>query len=240
MQKSACIFHLRNSTLNQNLSNSPNKTLSQALSFYPNRMIYELQQHLLNTVRTIRSDLRKSQNKYPASPNTLKCCQMLVHLKGSNGSSSQSYEMAQHNLWNPQLVVGRTTRVNLGFKHIQVPIQLQRRKMEEVDPCSEQATNDQKKMVRDREMTLDALVMNSDKVPKYNLSLDLPDARQNSVNGVIVQMTAAGIDALIANNFLVLMDVLLTQLRVGRIIVGDGLEQREVAVALPYSKSLLA
>jgi hypothetical protein len=108
------------------------------------------------------------------------------------------------------------------------------RKMEEVDPCSERATNDQRKMLRDREMALDALGMNSDKVPKYNSSLDLLGARQNSVNGVIVQRTAAaGIEALIANDLPVVMDVLLTQHHVGRIIAGDGQKQREVAVAPP-------
>ncbi|KAA6363384.1 MAG: hypothetical protein EZS28_041090, partial [Streblomastix strix] len=66
-------------------------------------------------------------------------------------------------------------------------------------------------------------------------------ARQNSVNGVIVQRTAAaGTEALIANDLPVVMDVLLTQHHVGRIIAGDGQEQREVAVAPPQTKSILA
>ncbi|KAA6382000.1 MAG: hypothetical protein EZS28_022472, partial [Streblomastix strix] len=50
-------------------------------------------------------------------------------------------------------------------------------------------------------MDLDALGMNSDKFTKYNSVLDLLGARQNSVNGVIVQRTAAaGTEALIAND----------------------------------------
>ncbi|KAA6377241.1 MAG: hypothetical protein EZS28_027234, partial [Streblomastix strix] len=63
-------------------------------------------------------------------------------------------------------------------------------------------------MLRDREMALDALGMNSDKVPKYNSVLDFLGSMQNSVNCVIVQSTAAaGIEALIVNDLPVVMDV---------------------------------
>ncbi|KAA6336779.1 MAG: hypothetical protein EZS28_052845 [Streblomastix strix] len=96
-------------------------------------------------------------------------------------------------------------------------------------------------MLRDREMALDALGMNSDKVPKYNSCLDLLGVTQNSVNGVnVVRTAAAGTEALIANDLLVVMDVLLTQHHVGRIIAGDRQEQLEVAVAPPQPKFILA
>ncbi|KAA6323863.1 MAG: hypothetical protein EZS28_054262, partial [Streblomastix strix] len=97
------------------------------------------------------------------------------------------------------------------------------------------------KMLRDREIAWDALGMNSDKVPKYNPGADLPGARQNSVNGVIVQRAAAAaIEALISNDLPLVMDMLLTQHHVGRVIAGDGQEQREIAVAPPQTKAILA
>ncbi|KAA6354824.1 MAG: hypothetical protein EZS28_049649 [Streblomastix strix] len=90
-------------------------------------------------------------------------------------------------------------------------------------------------------MALDALGKNSDIVPKFNGGNDLFAARQNSVNDIIVQRTAAaGIEALVANNLPVVMDILLSQHHVGRIIAGDGQEQREVAVASNQTKPVLA
>ncbi|KAA6380694.1 MAG: hypothetical protein EZS28_023783 [Streblomastix strix] len=90
-------------------------------------------------------------------------------------------------------------------------------------------------------MDLDALGMNSDKFTKYNSVLDLLGARQNSANGVIVQRTAtAGIEALIADDMHVVMDVLLTQHIVRRIIASDGQEQPEIAVAPPQTQSILS
>ncbi|KAA6392915.1 MAG: hypothetical protein EZS28_011556, partial [Streblomastix strix] len=73
-------------------------------------------------------------------------------------------------------------------------------------------------MLCDRKMAQDALGMKSDKVIKYNPGFYLLGTRKNSVNGVIVQRTAAaGIEALIANELPVIMDVLLTQHLEGRI-----------------------
>ncbi|KAA6391944.1 MAG: hypothetical protein EZS28_012529 [Streblomastix strix] len=84
--------------------------------------------------------------------------------------------------------------------------------MEEIDLCCERAINDQRKMLRDRYMALDALCMNSYKDQNYNSGLDLLGARKNSVNGIIVQrIAAADIEALIANNLPVVMDVLQNQ-----------------------------
>ncbi|KAA6379780.1 MAG: hypothetical protein EZS28_024692 [Streblomastix strix] len=185
---------------------------------------------------------RKSLNSYPAHPSTLKYSWVLVHRSRVIVLQVNLMKVAPHNRWNPQSMAGRTTRASLGFRHIWVPIQLQRsRKMEEAEPCSEQATNDQKQMLHDRKMALDELDMNSDKVPKYIPGFDLLGARKNSVNGVIIQKTAAvGIDALIANDLPVVMDVLLTQHLMGRIIAGDGQEQREAAVVPPQMKFILA
>ncbi|KAA6368416.1 MAG: hypothetical protein EZS28_036058 [Streblomastix strix] len=115
------------------------------------------------------------------------------------------------------------------------------RKMDEIDPCSEMATSDQRKMLRDREIAQNALGTNSDKVPKYNPGADLPGARQNSVNGMIVQRSAAAaIEDLISNDLSPVMDMLLTQHHVERVIAGDGQEQREIAVTPLQTKAILA
>ncbi|KAA6376464.1 MAG: hypothetical protein EZS28_028011 [Streblomastix strix] len=82
--------------------------------------------------------------------------------------------------------------------------------------------------------------MNSDKVSKYNPGADHPGAKQNLVNGVIVQRAAAApSEALISNDFPLVMEMLLTQNHVGRVIARDGQKQREIAVAPPQTKAIL-
>ncbi|KAA6373882.1 MAG: hypothetical protein EZS28_030590 [Streblomastix strix] len=115
------------------------------------------------------------------------------------------------------------------------------REMQEADPTSERATQDTRKMLKDRDLQTNSIGLNSEAVEKLAGILDILSGRETSILAVGIQkQCTADFEALIANKKEIMNNALLTANHMAKVVAGDFQQRREIEVAIPGTKADLS